>query len=218
MVILRKFLDHKGGFYHYKLHRVKTNNLVNGFDKLRGYLYDIFENCPDNYFNSGPRSSSLKFNIKNLDLFKVKGHEVCGLTEQGLKHNRDNYNSNHSKVQSFMLEMDDKTIAVEVPIWLENGELKEFKELFNSEEPLTGHIDVLRVEDGKIWIWDYKPNCLEEKYASTQVYFYAYMLSKRTDVELENFRCGYFDCNYAFMFKPVDKIKFERYGKLINFI
>ena len=85
---------------------------------------------------------------------------------------------------------------------LEKDELENYNFLFDSNEPLTGHIDILRIEDEKIWIWDYKPNAFDEKYASTQIFFYAIMLSKRTNIPLENFRCGYFDDSYAFMFKP----------------
>ena len=66
----------------------------------------------------------------------------------------------------------------------------------------AGHIDVLRVEDGAIWVWDYKPNASLEKYAATQVFFYALMLSKRTGIPLEKFRCGYFDSYNCYMFKP----------------
>ena len=101
-----------------------------------------------------------------------------------------------------MLENDNKTIAVEVPIWLECNELNDFCKIFKTKEALTGHIDVLRIEDNKIWIWDYKPNSFEEKYATTQLFFYALMLSKRTGIGLDEFRCGYFDENYAFVFKP----------------
>ncbi|MBU4503046.1 MAG: PD-(D/E)XK nuclease family protein [Nanoarchaeota archaeon] len=71
---------------------------------------------------------------------------------------------------------------------------------------MTGHIDILRIEDEKIWVWDYKPNAHKEKYASTQTYFYALMLSKRTGIPLDDFRCGYFDQNHAFAFKPEEKI------------
>ena len=49
---------------------------------------------------------------------------------------------------------------------------------------------------------NFKPNAIREKYAATQVYFYALMLSKRTNKDLEDFRCGYFDNDYAFVFKP----------------
>ena len=101
-----------------------------------------------------------------------------------------------------MIERDNKTLAIEVPIWLEQNELNGFFDIFKTEKPLTGHIDVLRVEDGKIWVLDYKPNAIKEKYAATQVFFYALMLSKRTNIPLENFRCGYFDDKDAFLFKP----------------
>jgi len=105
-----------------------------------------------------------------------------------------------------MLEHDNKTISVEIPIWLHNYELDNYKEIFKSTEPLTGHIDLLRIEDNKIWVWDYKPNAHKEDFATTQIYFYALMLSKRTNIPLDNFRCGYFDSNYAFTFKPEENI------------
>lgn len=100
------------------------------------------------------------------------------------------------------MENDDKTIAIEVPIWINPEELKEITSIFKTKLPLTGHIDILRIEDDKIWIWDYKPNSVEEKYAATQVYFYALMLSKRANISLDKFRCGYFDNKYAYVFKP----------------
>ena len=47
-------------------------------------------------------------------------------------------------------------------------------------------------------------NAINEKYASTQVLFYALMLSKRTGIPLEYFRCGYFDNLNCYLFKPED--------------
>jgi hypothetical protein len=32
------------------------------------------------------------------------------------------------------------------------------------------------------------------------------MLSKRTNISLDNFRCGYFDKNYAYVFKPKENL------------
>jgi len=103
-------------------------------------------------------------------------------------------------VQVFMLENDGSTIAMEVPLWITPEEMDEG--LIKIDEPLTGHIDVLRIEGGRIWIWDYKPNASLEKFASTQVFMYAYMLSKRTGIPLDSFRCGYFDSANAYIFKP----------------
>ena len=194
--------NHKGGYYHYRLHNIKVDRLITNFSSLKSYLNNVLKGCPNEYFNNGPRSSNLKFKLNNLQLNQIKGHEVCSLTRKGLEINNERYLTNHSKVQVFMLEHDDKTIAVEVPIWLECNELNDFCKIFKTKETLTGHIDVLRIENNRIWIWDYKPNSFEEKYATTQLFFYALMLSKRTNIDLSEFRCGYFDGECAFVFKP----------------
>ena len=201
-MIKNLILEHKGGYYNYKTHDLKLNSLCNGFGSLKSYLDEMFFNCPNEYFNSGPRSSGLKFRLNNLKLHQISGHEISELARQGLEINKDRFRENHPKVQVFLLENDDKTIAMEIPIWINPEELKDFTNVFKTKLPLTGHIDILRIEDNKIWIWDYKPNSLEEKYAATQVYFYALMLSKRTNISLDNFRCGYFDNKYAYLFKP----------------
>lgn len=195
-----------GWFYHYRVHSDKTAKLCNNeFFPLKEYMDEMFQNCPDEHFNSGPRSSSLRFHL-NVELKENENHPISELCALGLE-KMDNYKSAHSKVQMFMLQFDNNTISVETPIWLENNEIKGFKELFDSEEPLTGHIDALRVEDdGKVWIWDYKPKAYKEKYASTQVYFYALMISKRTGIPLEDIMCGYFDENIAYTFKPTIEI------------
>lgn len=196
-----------GWFYHYRVHEPKLELLSNnGLSELKKYLYNMFENCPHENFVCGPRSSSLKFDMPDLNLSSLEGHEVCSLANLGLKHNAERYKTNHSKVQMFMLENDKNTLAMEVPIWLNFNEIDNFSELFDDQNPLSGHIDILRIQNDKIWIWDYKPNAHKEKYAKTQTYFYALMLSLRTGIPLEKFRCGYFDKDKAFIFNP-KKIK-----------
>ncbi|MBU2634348.1 MAG: PD-(D/E)XK nuclease family protein [Nanoarchaeota archaeon] len=207
--------NHKGGFYHYRLHNFKIDKLSNGLSGLKEYLNCVLGECPDEYFNNGPRSSSLKFQLNDLDLKQITGHEVCGLTRKGLDVNSGRYKTAHSKVQVFMLENDSRTIAVEAPIWMEYKELENFSKIFNTKEALTGHIDLLRIENGKIWVWDYKPGAFKERYAATQVFFYALMLSKRTGIALDEFRCGYFDENYAFVFKP--EISMLKNNSVLNF-
>lgn len=201
-VIKSLHLQHSGGFYLYRVHTNKAGALCsNGLGDLKSYLAGVFDKCPHNYFQGGPRSSSLKFKLP-LDIIEITGHEVSNLAKWGLQEYRERFSHAHPRVQTFMLENDSKTIAMEVPIWLEHHELENFTEIFKTIQPLTGHIDVLRVDDEKIWIWDYKPNANKEKYASTQTFFYALMLSKRTGIPIEHFRCGYFDKSYAYLFKP----------------
>ena len=215
-IIRSKNLQHSGGFYIYRLHDLKLNRLCNnGLDSLRNYLNEVFEKRPDGYFNSGPRSSTLKFKLP-VNLIEVNGHEVSLLAKHGLKEYKERFQQAHPRVQVFMLENDNSTIAMEVPLWITSNEIEDYHNLLNSNEPLTGHIDVLRVDDNKVWIWDYKPNAHREKYAATQVYFYALMMSKRTGIDLDNFRCGYFDHNYAYMFKP-DENLVKKNAKLTSF-
>lgn len=203
MVIRHISFGHKGGWYHYRIHSLKLSNLCKrNLLNLKLYLEDMFKSCPHEYFDSGPRSSSLKFKLNNLDLKQVRGHELCELTRLGLEENGERYSTGHSRVQVFMLEQDNNTVAVEVPLWLMPDEASFYQSLFKTDEPLTGHIDLLKIQDNKIWVLDYKPNSKREKYAATQVYFYALMLSKRTRIPLEKFRCGYFDSSHCFLFKP----------------
>lgn len=201
-------LDHAGGSYIYRVHSRKIEQLCSGeLIALRKCLENLFLNCPNHLFQTqkGPRGSALKF-VLPTRLMPASGHEVCNLAAHGLEVNKFRTESNHSKVQLFMLEHDSNTIAMEVPLWMEYHEHEDFLQLFRTIQPLTGHIDVLRVEDGKIWIWDYKPNARKEKYAATQVYMYALMLSKRTNIPLSLFRGGYFDSNDAYVFNPEEVI------------
>ena len=112
-IIKHVSLDHLGGYYHYRVHNFKAKSLCSNYPELATYLDRVFKECPHNYFESGPRSSSLRFKIDNLDIKRVKNHEVCELTSLGLKENHERYLTSHSKVQVFMLENDDKTIAIE---------------------------------------------------------------------------------------------------------
>jgi hypothetical protein len=200
MMIKHVSLDH-GWFYHYRLHQSKLDLLKgNGYSNLHQYLHQVFDNCPQEPFITGPRSSQLKFSL-GIKPRQIDNHEVSLLAKEGLNWNK--YNDAHSNVQVFMLSYDNETIGVEVPIWLRANEIgRKFHDLFASNEPLSGHIDVLRLEGDKLWIWDYKPRADKEKYASTQTFFYALMLSKRTNIPLEHFMCGYFDENTSFVFKP----------------
>ena len=198
-MILSKTLRH-GARYNYRIHKHKLENLCdNGFEKLKKFIISSFNTIPDEHFLKGPRSSVLKFSVLEEKPPKIE-HEVALLARMGLDSNY--YEDAHSNVQMFMLSYDEKTIAMETPIWLLPEELEEYNSLFKEENPLTGHIDILRIEKNKIWVWDYKPNAHREKYADTQTYFYALMLSKRTGIPLTQFMCGYFDDKNTYTFNP----------------
>jgi hypothetical protein len=88
-----------------------------------------------------------------------------------------------------MLANDSATIAVEVPVYLFPNEAPELK----LTDVLTGHIDVLQVRYGKVWILDYKPEAKHETRAKFQLYLYSRALSARTGIPLRYFGLAYFD-------------------------
>ncbi len=197
-MILHKSLPH-GWWYHYRLHEEKAAKLCNTrFSSLNAYLREMLDACPDEKFTVGPRSSALRFPVEP-EIKEASGHEVCTLARLGLENSRGR--SAHTEVQTFMLEHDTKSIATEVPLWLDERE-HAFMARFAEPGPLTGHIDVLRIEDGTIVVWDYKPHAKKEKWAATQTYAYALMLSQRTGIPLTRFRCGWFDAEDAYLFRP----------------
>ena len=195
-----------GWWYHYCVHNKKKERLLcDDLQKLNDFLDRMFEECPHDYFQNGSRGSKLKFILPNLNIDHTEKHPICYLTGQALEINGERFKDNHMKVQRFMLEHDQHTVAMEVPVWLMPEEFGSFSGRFDSEYPLTGHIDLVRVEDGKIWVWDYKPGAIREKYAATQTYFYALMLSKRTGIPIDHFMCGWFDSYNCYTFKPERK-------------
>lgn len=95
----------------------------------------------------------------------------------------------HEAIQRFMLANDSATIAVEVPVYLFPTEAPDLK----LAGALTGHIDVLQVRAGRVWILDYKPDARKETRAKYQLYSYARALSVRTGIPLRRFGLAYFD-------------------------
>lgn len=167
--------------------------------KLQKYLIDMSSKCPHEKFLTGPRSSALK--IKSLAKpIEVPANDVCCLAAEGLEWGMQG--TAHGNVQLHMIKNDPKTIGVEVPLWLDEDEFDTFGLKFNEPGPISGHIDVVRIEDDKIWIWDFKPKAAKEKYADMQVLMYALILSHRTQIPLEEFRCGYFDQHTSYVFEP----------------
>lgn len=215
MVIKQFTFLHSKIPYPYTMHNAKISSLSENFLNLKTYLNNLVSNCPNSYFENKNRSSTLKFKL-NAKL-ESDENEMCLLARYGLDINKERFTSNHMKVQMFALENDKKTIAIEVPIWLEQAELNEFNGILRNDKPFTGHIDILRLENGKIWIWDYKPEASKEEFAATQTYFYALMLSKRINLSLDNFMCGYFDKNIAYVFDP-SKVALNKGSTIKEFI
>lgn len=189
-----------GWFYHYRLHVPRSQTLLTDFPDLHAFLDTMHEACPHEKFESGPRGSKLRFPVP-VTLVEVPGHEMCSLAAASLLHGTAR--TAHTNVEVGLLSADPKTISVEIPLWMDAHEHPHYETVFASREPVTGHIDILRVEDGHVWIWDYKPGAAKEKWAATQLNTYATMLSVRTGIPIEQMKCGYFDSDTCYVFNPV---------------
>ena len=188
--------------YRYRLHTERMDAPASNVPKgLSNFLGLLFEDCPNHLFNeSDLRVSKLHFNVE-VELDHTRNHELIELAcaSEGFAP----FQSRHENLEQYFLEHDEPTIAAEIPVWIEEGDLNDYREVFETREPLTGHIDLLRMEpDGRIAILDYKPHARAEKKAHEQLFLYALMLSVRTGIKMSNFVCAYFDESNYYRFEP----------------
>ena len=105
-----------------------------------------------------------------------------------------------------MLLTDDSTMAVEVPVYLTPEDVAYFQSRgFNLDfEPalITGHIDILQIRNGSVYILDYKPEARKQKRAHVQLTIYALALSPRANIPLEKITCIWFDELDSFHLRP----------------
>ena len=96
-----------------------------------------------------------------------------------------------------MLINDTATVACEVPIWPWEK---------NLGVGVSGHIDLLQIRWGRIYVLDFKPMAAweNEQRVASQLYLYASGLSFRTGIPLKVFRCAWFDENDYYEFSPVE--------------
>ena len=172
--------------YFFKFHSSKLNALSKNEPRLREYLLEIYDNCPDEFFSQSLRCSQTK--LKNVELRKrPKNNGAIAQAKSALcdiKNNR----MRHPAVQDFMLVNDEATIACEVPVYLAPWEVP------GMDRPLSGHIDILQFRGDKVWILDYKPNARYNIQAyMTQVFLYGICLSRRTKIPMEQIGLAYFD-------------------------
>jgi PD-(D/E)XK nuclease superfamily len=192
-------------FEHEQIYRFRydTAKLSGLNPKLSLYLMELYDNCPNHLFYAhGIRCSNFSGRVATV-LNHESNHEVCKYA--GKSHHNERFKSRHENCQYHFLINDPFTAGVEIPVWLEAGELVGFRNLFGGNGPLTGHIDLVREKGGYIEVWDYKPRAKQERNAATQVFLYTLMLSMRTGIPLKFFICGYFDEYDSYTFSPLNR-------------
>lgn len=165
--------------------------------KFSEYIKNITEGRLPDGFSHPPRASGMRFPL-------LKCYEVTHPLKEFARcaHRLSIEGTRHERMQTFLMLSDRASVAVEVPVWMTPKE----SHLFDSN--LTGHIDLIRLTD-KIEIWDYKPFASREIFASCQVYWYTRMLSARLNIDLDEFRCGFFDAYHVYVIEP-EYIPFQK--------
>ncbi len=189
-LIIGRIFTHSNLLYNFKFHRGKLKEFGK-FSGLKNYIFNLSKGIDDKIFNHSDRCSKLKENASaNIRIFEnTRLNKALGSALKIIKNNKQR----HGIVEDFLLNCDRDTVAVEIPIW--------YWDKIHSRG-ICGHIDILQVKNGKVWILDYKPNASSENVDKvvSQLYNYALGLNFRSKVGLGNIICGWFDENKIFFF------------------
>jgi hypothetical protein len=193
---------HKEKYSQIAANQKELNNLKHHFTL-------VYEGViPNNLFNSR--------NLPRVSQFKIKGIKtafVRSFSKKLIRSNIIQYHDSDSKLPQYaqkvintyktekkekipghepilknILIKDKDSIAIEVPIWNEAN-----------DNVLTGHIDLLQVQDDLVKVIDYKPegNFLV---SLPQVAMYGYLL--RSKLKLKNIKCISFNKDEAWEYDP----------------
>jgi len=218
-IIFSQKLQHKQ-IYNFQVHNAKLllrekELPKQKYELLKNYLEFVkTENFPHHIFNISDeilekRASQVKANFLKIE--KIEKESLASkLTSLALNLAKTN-KERHQVVQNFMLINDSVTVACELPVCLTNDDIKYFKskgfdfDFENYRTPITGHIDVLQIRNGLIYILDYKPNA-EKINAVNQLTIYALALASRTKLAVKDFKCAWFDERNYFEFYPLHAV------------
>jgi len=218
-VVFSKVFFHKQP-YKFQYHRMKLDMFLKNFKSLRFYIKNIAGRCPDKMFLSGERGSSVRlgFDFSEVDVYP-KFNYACKLAKLALTAADDN-KKRHDVLQRFMLVNDSCTVACEVPVYILPSDMKDYAKVFTGfgDGGVTGHIDVLQVRFGRVYILDYKPGSESEKKEKvmSQLFVYFLCLAKRTNVPMRYFRCAWFDDSGYYEFNPNKVMWLLNQGKVLK--
>lgn len=218
--------------YDFKFHRGKMSWLLEKdrnrrFSSLRDFLDRVPRECPHDLFRENSRKKRRasqeggRFRIDDTTIVARENlaPEMARFVLPSVTRNKDR----HAAVQRFMLVHDATTVAVEVPITLTADDVTHFRNRLGfdcpldipEETPITGHIDLVQIRNGKIYILDYKPGAESEK-PITQLMIYALALSRRLRLPLAEFLCAWFDDRHYWEFYPLPVVHKQSGGIVLH--
>jgi predicted RecB family nuclease len=185
MIIKKRFIHHQQPFL-FQYHNLKLE-FVKKFPTLINYLRNV-HNIPKNIFENSNRISQAKATDKETKINEKQNYAV-ELAKLAAAITKDN-KQRHQIIEDFMLINDTATVAVEIPVYLNN---------------LTGHIDILQIRYHKIYILDYKPTPVNKKQTINQLKLYRKALSKRTNIPEHKFKLAFFNDKGYYELNPCPK-------------
>ena len=206
--------------YDFKYHRAKLGMILNEeyrhykFKPLQEFLELVSAECPHQIFQGTTKRASEFKGIFSLEQVKIVSkinttNKIANFVIQAIANNK----LRHEMLHEFMLVNDSVTIACEVPVLLSSDDLRHYKHELNFNIPIqleegqyiTGHIDLIQVRNGAIYVIDFKPSANKEK-PIEQLTLYALTLSRLTGLRLYHFKCAWFDENNYYEFFPLHVI------------
>ncbi|MCK4364829.1 MAG: IS1 family transposase [Thermoplasmatales archaeon] len=181
-VLFTKRFEHENLEYEFMYHKYKLDTFVRGkFPGLADYIVRFEGGCPDVFFEIGERCSQPRFMVDvHVTSKKNLACMLAGFAVLTAKDNRER----HNLVEELMVINDKATVACEVPVWYWEKSI---------DDGVTGHIDILQVRGGNVYILDYKPGASKDKKAVQQLYHYAVALSFRAKIPFDRIMCAWFD-------------------------
>ncbi len=203
--------------YDFQYHRAKLDMILGEeyrhyrFKPLQEFLELAGAECPHQLFQNPTKRASEFKNIFNLDQVKIVPKDntaikIANFVTQAVSNNK----LRHQALQDFMLSNDTVTVATEVPVLLNSDDIRHYRHELNFDVPITlgddeyitGHIDLIQVRNGSIYVMDFKPSASKEKPIG-QLTLYALALSRLTGIRLYHLRCAWFDYQDYYEFFPL---------------
>lgn len=181
--------------YDFRYHIGKLEDASSYRPNVVDFIKDVPDICPHELFNKDSQemkrasNQNLKFSARP-NTYSTK-NQACQLADLSLRANK-NRKKRHDDVETFMLTCDGATVATELPVWYYDKD---------QECSITGHIDIVQIRTGKIYLLDYKPKA-EKRSPFSQLYAYSKAFSYRTETPLKKIRAAWFDENTYIQFSP----------------
>ncbi|GAG62360.1 unnamed protein product, partial [marine sediment metagenome] len=195
--------------------------------QLRKYFKKVHDgSIPNDLFNDKrfPRVSQFKLRgikssfVKSFSKQLIRSGKITKFDTDSKLSNYarrvyDNYKENHinkkpghEPILKNILIKDKDSVAIEVPIW---------KKVKNNSY-VTGHIDLIQVDNNHIKVIDYKP---EGKFLISLPQVAVYGLLARTLLNIKNLKCISFNKDKAWEYSPnliLELISKSQYSKFIT--